>query len=80
MISGQFISSICKAFFHICDLDISSVPTNFGLGFCIEFTGTNFGSIIFYYIFSSNFNGVNFWGHILHPNFGLIYFASDFVT
>ena len=44
----DFISSICKAFFHICDLDISSVPTNFGLGFCIEFTGTNFGSIIFY--------------------------------
>ena len=41
------ISSICKAFFHICDLDVSSVPTNFGLGFCIEFTGTNFGSIIF---------------------------------
>ena len=56
------------------------MPTNFGLGFCIEFTGTNFGSIIFYYFFASNFNGVNFWGHILHPNFGVIYFASDFVT
>ena len=48
MISGLFISSICKAFFHICDLDISSLPTNFGLGFCIEFTDTIFGSIIFY--------------------------------
>ena len=33
---------------HIYDLDVSSVPTNFGLGFCIEFTGTNFGSIMFY--------------------------------
>ena len=50
MISGQFISSICKAFFHIYDLDIGSVPTNFGVGFCIEFTDTNFGSIIYYYI------------------------------
>ena len=29
------------------DPDISSLPTNFGLGFCIEFTDTNFGSIIF---------------------------------
>ena len=48
MISCEFISSICKAFFYICDLDISSVPTNFGLGFFIEFTGTKFGSIIFY--------------------------------
>ena len=56
------------------------MPTNFGLGFCIEFTGTNFGSIIFYWVFASNFNGVNFWGHILHPNCWVIYFASDFVT
>ena len=52
------------------------MPTNFGLGFCIEFTGTNFGSISF----ASDFNGVNFWGHILRPNFEVIYFASDFVT
>ena len=59
------------------------MPTNFGLGFCIEFTDTNFGSIIYFTrFFASNFNGVNFLflGHILHPNFGVIYFASDFVT
>ena len=36
----RWTTSICKALFHICDLDVSSVPTNFGLGFCIEFTGT----------------------------------------
>ena len=64
--------SICKALFHICDLDISSVPTNFGLGFYID--------TIFLLEFASNFNGVKFWGHILHLNFGLIYCASDFVT
>ena len=55
------------------------MPTGFGLGFCVEFTGTNFGSIIFCWIFASNFNGVNVWGHIFHPNFCVIYFASDFV-
>ena len=48
MISSYIISSICKAFIHIRDLDIRSVPINFSLGFCIEFTDTNFGSIIFY--------------------------------
>ena len=69
MISGYFISSICKAFFHICDLDVSSVPTNFGLGFCIEFTDTNFGSIIFYYIFCIQFQWREFLG---------AYFASKF--
>ena len=80
MISGYFISCICKAFFYICDLDISLVPTNFGLGFCIEFYGYKFWQHNILLDFASNFNGVNFGGHVLHPNFGEIYFASDFVT
>ena len=61
MISGWFIFSICKAFLHICDLDISLVPTNFG--FYIVFTDTKF-----LLDFASNFKDVKFWGHILHPN------------
>ena len=64
---------MCKAFLHICVLNISSVPTNFG--FYIVFTDTKF-----LLDFASNFNGVKFWGHILHQNLGVIYFASDFVT
>ena len=65
MISDKFISSIYKAFLHICDLDISSMPTDFG--FYIVFINTKF-----LLDFASNFNGVKFWGHILHPKFGLI--------
>ena len=56
------------------------MPTKFGLGFCIEFTDTNFLQHNVLLDFASNFNGVNFGGHILHPNFGVIYFASDIVT
>ena len=59
--------------FHICYLDISSGPTN--SGFYFIFTDTKF-----LLDFVSNFNGMKFWGHILHPNFGVIYFAFDFVT
>ena len=40
MISDKFISSIYKAFLHICDLDISSMPTDFG--FYIVFINTKF--------------------------------------
>ena len=79
MISGLFISSICKTLLHKYDLEICSVHTHFGLGFYIVFTDTNFGSI-FLLDFASNFNGMRLWGHILHPNFGVIYLASNFVT